>query len=88
MLLNFLIICRYCTVYLSKCLPYPFSYSRFLALCKKIIPIFFKDCSDFQAGSEIRSKGRYEALDETAVCGLSCKHGIPMKFLNLKGGER
>jgi hypothetical protein len=49
---------------------------------------YFKDCSDFQAGSEIRSKGRYEALDETAVCGLSCKHGIPMKFLNLKGGER
>ncbi|CAB3984027.1 Hypothetical predicted protein [Paramuricea clavata] len=47
-----------------------------------------KDCNDFQAGSEIRSKGCYEALDETAVCGLSCKHGIPMKFLNLKGGER
>ena len=59
-----------------------------LALCKEIIPIFFKDCSDFQAGSEIRSKGRYEGLDETAVCGLNCKHGIPIKFLNLKGGER
>ncbi|CAB3996631.1 Hypothetical predicted protein [Paramuricea clavata] len=34
------------------------------------------------------SKGKYYALDETAVCGLGCKHGIPMDFLNLKGGER
>ena len=48
----------------------------------------FKDCSDFQAGSEILSKGRFDALDETAISGISCKHGFPMKFLNLKGGER
>lgn len=48
----------------------------------------FKDCSDFQAGSEILSKGRFDALDETAVSGICCKHGFPMKFLNLKGGER
>ncbi|XP_028415625.1 uncharacterized protein LOC114538982 isoform X2 [Dendronephthya gigantea] len=47
-----------------------------------------KECSDFQAGSEMVSKGKYYALDETAVCGLGCKHGIPMDFLNLKGGER
>ena len=47
-----------------------------------------KDCSDFQAGSEILSKGRFDALDETAVSGICCKHGFPMKFLNLKGGER
>ena len=48
----------------------------------------FKDCSDFQAGSEILSKGRFDALDETAISGISCKHGFSMKFLNLKGGER
>ncbi|CAB4016382.1 Hypothetical predicted protein, partial [Paramuricea clavata] len=47
-----------------------------------------KECSNFQAGSEMTSKGKYYALDETAVCGLGCKHGIPMDFLNLKGGER
>ena len=46
------------------------------------------DCNDFQVGSEIKSRGCYEALDETAVSGLSCKHGIPLRFLNLKGGER
>lgn len=50
--------------------------------------LMFKDCSDFQAGSEILSKGRFDALDETAISGISCKHGFPMKFLNLKGGER
>lgn len=47
-----------------------------------------KDCSDFHAGSEILSKRRFDALDETAISGICCKHGFPIKFLNLKGGER
>ena len=54
------------------------------------IAIFFlvRKCSDFQAVSAIQYKSKFDAPDETAVCGLCCKHGFPMKFLNLKGGER
>ena len=53
-----------------------------------ILCVCAKDCSDFQAGSEIPSKGRFDALDETAVFGICCPPGFLMKFLNLKGGER
>ena len=56
-----------------------------------LLVIFYfhcQNCSDFQAGSALQSKSKFDALDETAVCGLCCKHGFPMKFLNLKGGER
>lgn len=50
--------------------------------------MYNQECSDFQAGSVIRSKGRYVALDETAVFGIACKHAFPWRFINVKGGER
>lgn len=59
-----------------------------IALFCILCSVFAKDCSDFQAECELLSKGRFDALDETAVSGICCKHEFPMKFLNLKGGER
>ncbi|XP_064400958.1 uncharacterized protein LOC135347050 isoform X2 [Halichondria panicea] len=47
-----------------------------------------KGCNDFLAGSIVRSRQRYAALDETAVAGLACRHESPLKFLNFKFGER
>jgi hypothetical protein len=46
------------------------------------------DCSDFLAGSIMRSAVRYKSLDETAVFGYMCRHEFPGQFLNLKHGER
>ena len=45
-------------------------------------------CPGFRAGSAIRSAVRYKKLDETGVFGLTCRHEHPVKFLNLKYGER
>ncbi|XP_064629391.1 uncharacterized protein LOC135488665 [Lineus longissimus] len=46
------------------------------------------DCNEFKAGSNIRSKGRYYKLDETAVFGASCRHDFPQMMFSLKHGER
>ncbi|XP_052086482.1 uncharacterized protein LOC127723773 [Mytilus californianus] len=46
------------------------------------------DCSDFQAGSNIRSKAKNKKLSETAVFGATCRHDYPQKFFSLKHGER
>ena len=45
-------------------------------------------CSDFVAGSSLRSASRYTALDETALFGYCCRHEFPGRFINLKHGER
>ncbi|CAG2236403.1 unnamed protein product [Mytilus edulis] len=47
-----------------------------------------EDCSDFQAGSNIRSKAKNKKLSETAVFGATCRHDYPQKFFSLKHGER
>ncbi|XP_025085271.1 uncharacterized protein LOC112558806 [Pomacea canaliculata] len=46
------------------------------------------ECSNFQAGSNIRSKSRTLKLDETAVFGCACRHEFPRLFFNLKHDER
>ncbi|XP_066272594.1 uncharacterized protein [Branchiostoma lanceolatum] len=47
-----------------------------------------EDCSDFQAGSRIRSKNTQKKLDVTGVFGAACRHEMPLQFLNMKHGER
>ncbi|CAB4386867.1 unnamed protein product [Rhizophagus irregularis] len=42
----------------------------------------------FKAANEKNSKILSNALDISGVVGITCKHGIPMKFLNIKTGER
>jgi hypothetical protein len=42
----------------------------------------------FKAANEKNSKILSNALDISGVVGTTCKHGIPMKFLNIKTGER
>ncbi|PKY54563.1 hypothetical protein RhiirA4_473448 [Rhizophagus irregularis] len=42
----------------------------------------------FKAANEKNSIILSNALDISGVVGTTCKHGIPMKFLNIKTGER
>ncbi|CAB5180165.1 unnamed protein product [Rhizophagus irregularis] len=42
----------------------------------------------FKAANKKNSKILSNALDISGVVGTTCKHGIPMKFLNIKTGER
>ncbi|EXX55967.1 hypothetical protein RirG_220460 [Rhizophagus irregularis DAOM 197198w] len=42
----------------------------------------------FKAVNEKNSKILSNALDISGVVGTTCKHGIPVKFLNIKTGER
>ncbi|CAG2209726.1 unnamed protein product [Mytilus edulis] len=51
-------------------------------------PKIEKDCSDFQAGNDIRSKAKNNKLSETAVFGATCRHDFPQKFFSLKHGEK
>lgn len=47
-----------------------------------------KDCSNFQAGNNIRSKRKTNKLSVTGVFGMSCRHEYPKLFLNMCHGER
>uniref|UniRef100_A0A1X7UAW0 CxC1-like cysteine cluster associated with KDZ transposases domain-containing protein n=1 Tax=Amphimedon queenslandica TaxID=400682 RepID=A0A1X7UAW0_AMPQE len=47
-----------------------------------------EECSNFKAGSMLRSASRYHALDETGVFGAGCRHEFPIYFCSLKHGER
>ncbi|XP_019617792.1 PREDICTED: uncharacterized protein LOC109465093 isoform X2 [Branchiostoma belcheri] len=47
-----------------------------------------EDCSDFQAGSKIRSKNKQTKLDVTGVFGATCRHEMPLQFINMTQGER
>ncbi|XP_076807972.1 uncharacterized protein LOC143451370 isoform X1 [Clavelina lepadiformis] len=46
------------------------------------------DCSNFQAGSLIRSKKKSTKLDVKGVFGACCRHEFPKMFLDMKHGER
>ncbi|ELT94692.1 hypothetical protein CAPTEDRAFT_209352, partial [Capitella teleta] len=46
------------------------------------------DCSEFEAGSSVRSQKTATKLDVTGVFGAICRHEIPLKFMNMKHGER
>ncbi|XP_035690811.1 uncharacterized protein LOC118425820 isoform X2 [Branchiostoma floridae] len=46
------------------------------------------DCSNFRAGSIIRSQGKQKKLDVSGVFGSVCRHEIPRCFLNMIHGER
>ena len=55
-----------------------------------VVIIYYSEqgCNDFLAGNMIRSASRYKALDETALFGCVCRHEFPIRFFNLKHGER
>ena len=36
-----------------------------------------QECSDFTAGSALRSASWYHALDETGIFGCACRHEFP-----------
>jgi len=45
--------------------------------------------SNFKAADQIRSLQKSKYLDDTGIFGSTCRHGIPLKFLNLHNmGER
>ena len=45
--------------------------------------------SNFKAANQIRSFQKSKHLDDTGIFGSTCRHGIPLKFLNLCNmGER
>ncbi|MEQ2176447.1 hypothetical protein GOODEAATRI_028080, partial [Goodea atripinnis] len=46
------------------------------------------DCSNFKAGNLLRSQNQQKKLDVTGVFGASCRHEIPLMFLNMTHGER
>ena len=48
----------------------------------------FQGCASFQAGNAVRSKVKNSKLDITGVFGSVCKHDHPIKFCNLRHGER
>ena len=58
----------------------------------QIIIFYFKEngCdSYFKAADQDRAKIKSKKLDDTGLFGSTCRHGIPLKFINLKGiGER
>lgn len=50
-----------------------------------------KECSQFQAGGDfdvIHCKGKNNLFDEKAVFGCVCRHEYPLRFLDIKHGER
>ena len=45
--------------------------------------------SHFKAANQKRANLKSNYLDDTGIFGSTCRHGIPLKFINLKGiGER
>ncbi|CAB5213016.1 unnamed protein product [Rhizophagus irregularis] len=45
--------------------------------------------SNFKAADQLRSFNKSKFLDDTGIFGSTCRHGVPLKFLNLKNmGER
>jgi len=49
---------------------------------------FVQECSNFTAGSVVLTPAQTRKLDITGVFGAVCKHGIPLKFINMHHGER
>ncbi|RIA84565.1 hypothetical protein C1645_858965, partial [Glomus cerebriforme] len=45
--------------------------------------------SNFKAADQLKSYNKSESLDDTGLFGCTCRHGIPIKFINLRNiGER
>ena len=57
-------------------------------ICLQRVVLLQQLCSNFQAGSALRTKGKAKKLDEKGVLGSSCRHDIPLLFCNLMHGER
>ena len=65
---------------------------------KKILNVFdgicsilyklLQDCSNFHAGSKIRSDLADKKLDVKGVFGVVCRHDVPQFFCDLLHGER
>ncbi|XP_056604136.1 uncharacterized protein LOC130420674 [Triplophysa dalaica] len=47
-----------------------------------------EDCSNFKAGNVLRSPQQAKKLDVTGVFGASCRHEMPLMFVNMTQGER
>ncbi|CAM4721750.1 unnamed protein product [Leuciscus chuanchicus] len=47
-----------------------------------------EDCSNSKAGNMLRSQKKEKKLDVTGVFGASCRHEIPLMFVNMSQGER
>ncbi|XP_038568490.1 uncharacterized protein LOC119898352 [Micropterus salmoides] len=47
-----------------------------------------EDCSNFKAGNVLRSQKQANKLDVTGVFGASCRHEMPLMFVNMSQGER
>ena len=47
-----------------------------------------QECNQYLAGHALSSKGRYKALDETALAGVVCRQQFLLKFFSLCHGER
>ena len=62
-----------------------------IAICLSInasLKLFRQDCSNFLAGNAIRAQARNTKLETRAVFGSVCRHEYPLRFLNMKHGER
>ncbi|XP_041481377.1 uncharacterized protein LOC121428660 isoform X2 [Lytechinus variegatus] len=46
-----------------------------------------KNCSQFKAGTLLRTKKKADALDVKGVFGAVCRHGFPLAMLNMFQGE-
>ncbi|XP_078608414.1 uncharacterized protein LOC144880223 [Branchiostoma floridae x Branchiostoma japonicum] len=46
-----------------------------------------EDCSNFEAGTKIRSKNAQKKLDVSGIFGSACRHEMPIQFLNMSRGE-
>lgn len=48
----------------------------------------WQECNHFKAGDKVRSTVSSKRLAVTGIFGSVCKHEIPMKFCDMKHGER
>jgi hypothetical protein len=72
---------------LYKLLIYLLTYILFFKKNKKNDPTSCE--SNFKAANQIKSLQKSKYLDDTGIFGSTCRHSIPLKFLNLRNmGER
>ena len=55
---------------------------------KFIIHTLFLACSDFKAISTVRSQTENSGRDEKGFFESVCRHDTPLKFIDLKHGEK
>jgi len=77
--------CNYVCFYI--CIYFYFAFIYFI-----ITIFYFKETacdSYFKAADQVRSNIKSKHLDDTGLFGSTCRHGVPLGFINLKGiGER